>query len=147
MDEWQDFFGRIVLRTLTDAYMHVVLKDVELTDRERESLKLDRDELNEMAAPFSSLANKSKVMRRHGRQIIAATDSYEAVICMVMWGRRVNRIAKRHAKAAGPPPPVVTTEGILIHDEPNTEAASEGLTTEPVVSQAPNVYIRNPGGG
>ncbi len=149
LDEWQDFFGRIVLRTLTDGYMHLVLKDVELTEREEQSLKLDKDELNEMAAPFSSLANKSKVMRKHGRAIIAATDSYEAVICMVMWARRVNRIAKRHkvtvSESQSQPSmhhqPQDIYEGVVV-DEPATAPANEGQAPA-----QPFVRVVNPGGG
>lgn len=151
MDEWQDFFGRIVLRTLTDGYVHLILRDIELSDRELESIKLSREELNDMAAPFSSLANKSKLMRRHGRNIIAATDSYEAIICMAMWARRVNRIAKRHAKVQGPAPTLITTEGIVIPDEqPHTAPAGEGSSPEsPADPDGQPGYFRvhNPGGG
>lgn len=96
--EWQDFIGRTVLRFMTDGYLTLVLKDVEplLTDREREQIRLSRDDLKELAAPMAELANKSPALRKKGRLIVASADSVEAVWTLVFWMRRVNRIANRH---------------------------------------------------
>jgi hypothetical protein len=100
--EWQEFIGGTVLRLLTEAYLHLVLfreiDESELTERERELVSLDKDDLRDMAAPMASFANKSKVARKHGRAIIALGDSYEALIDLFIWMRRVNRIAKRYRK-------------------------------------------------
>lgn len=96
--EWQDFIGRTVLRFMTDGYLTLVLRDIDhlLTDREREQIRLSRDDLKELAAPMAELANKSPAMRKRGRLLVASADSVEAVWTLVFWMRRVNRIAKRH---------------------------------------------------
>jgi hypothetical protein len=95
--EWQDFIGRIVLRTVLDAYVTWMLKDVELTEREEAYIHLSKDDLKEIAAPFASFANKQPYLRKHGRTIIAAADSWEAIVTLMIWMRRVNKIARRHA--------------------------------------------------
>jgi hypothetical protein len=96
--EWQDFIGRTVLRFLVEGYLTLVLRDIDhlLTDREREQVRLSRDDLKEIAAPMAELANKSPAMRKRGRLLVASGDSVEAVWTLVFWMRRVNRIAKRH---------------------------------------------------
>ena len=101
LEEWQRFIGRVVLKLLTQGYLYLVLGDLEadLTPRERELIRLSPEDLMEMAAPFASFANKNKTLRKNGRQILAATESYEALIVMVLWMRRVQRIANKHKKA------------------------------------------------
>lgn len=101
IDEWQNFIGRVVLKLLTQGYLALMLGDIEqdLTPHEREMIRLSKEDLLEMAAPFASFANKNKTMKKHGRQIIAATESYEALIVMFLWMRRVQRIANRHKRA------------------------------------------------
>jgi hypothetical protein len=96
VDEWQDFIGRIVLRTLLDGYVTLMLRDCDLTPQEEKYIELSKSDLKEMAAPFASFANKNKTMRKHGRSIISAADSYEAIIGLSIWMRRVNKVAKRH---------------------------------------------------
>lgn len=101
--EWQDFIGGTVLRLLTEGYLQVVLfKDIDeslLTERERDLIRLSRDDLKDMAAPMAGFANKSKIARKHGRAIIAAGDSYESLIDLLVWARRVNKIAKKYRPA------------------------------------------------
>ena len=96
--EWQDFLGRTVLRFMTDAYLTLALRDIEhlLTDREREQIRLSKEDLKELAAPMAELANKSPFMRKRGRMLVASADSVESVWTLVFWMRRVQRIAKRH---------------------------------------------------
>ena len=116
LDEWQDFIGRFVLRGITEAYLNVALADFydELTPREVESIRLTKDDLKEMSAPLASLAHKSKFMRTRGRSIIASADSGEAVIALLIWMRRVNRIAKRYRKAHAPQPRNIP--GVIMED-------------------------------
>jgi hypothetical protein len=94
--EWQDFIGRIVLRTLLDGYMTLMLRDCDLTPQEEKYLELSKEDLKEMAAPFAGFANKNKVLRKHGRSIISAADSWEAIVSLSIWMRRVHRVSRRH---------------------------------------------------
>lgn len=100
LDEWQDFIGRIVLRNLTSTFLSLAFRDIEddLTDREREMIKLTKDDLKEMSAPLASLAHKSKFGRKRGRSLIASSDSAEAVIALGIWMRRVNKISSKYRK-------------------------------------------------
>lgn len=117
LDEWQDFIGRFVIRGLTEAYLNLALSDFEdeLTPRERESIRLTQEDLREMAAPIASLAHKSKFARRKGRAIIAAADSGEAVIALLIWMRRVSRIAKKYRKPKQPK----TVPGYIVEEPKN----------------------------
>lgn len=114
LDEWQDFIGRFFLRTVTDGYLSLALRDIEddLTPREREMIQLTKEDLKEMSAPLASLAAKSKLGKKHGRNLIAAADSYESIIALVIWMRRVNKIAKKYRKARAPrqPQTVIQTQ-------------------------------------
>jgi hypothetical protein len=96
LDEWQDFMGRIVVRTLTQGYVALLLRDVELSESELKSIELDKDDLKEIAGPFASLANKNKWARKHGREIIALSDSWEALLALGIWMRRVNKLARKY---------------------------------------------------
>lgn len=98
LSEWQDFIGRIVLRTLTEFYLDSALRGIRdlLTDREMEEIRLTKDELKELAAPFASLVHKSKFAHKRGRQIVEASNSIEALFALLIWTRRVNRITKKY---------------------------------------------------
>lgn len=96
VDEWQDFIGRVVLRTVTEGYLTLMLRDCDLTDQELRYLELSKDDLKEMAAPMASFANKNKTLRKHGRTIVAAADSWESVVAIFIWMRRVQKVARRH---------------------------------------------------
>lgn len=97
-DEWQDFIGRIVLRSITDAFLSLALRDIgdDLTPRERASIELTKEDLKEMSAPLASLAQKSRFASKHGRSLIAASDSFEAVFALLIWMRRVNKISRKY---------------------------------------------------
>lgn len=118
--EWQDFIGGTVLRLLTEGYLNLVLfrsiDESELSDRERELIRLSKDELRDMASPMASFAYKNKHAKRHGREIIAAADSYEALIDLFIWMRRVNRIAAKHRVPK--PGKDTTIQGEVIPDGP-----------------------------
>jgi hypothetical protein len=135
-DEWQDFLGGTVLRLLTEGYLYLVLfKDIDETDltlREREMVRLTKDDLREMASPMASFAYKNKHGRKYGRTIISAAESYESLIDLLIWMRRVNKIARKYRK--------------------NDPAAAEGMEqsngTVPVAdSRSVGPVIYNPGTG
>jgi hypothetical protein len=85
---------------ITEGYLQVVLfkyvDESELTEREQALIRLTKEDLRDMAAPMASFANKNKYARKHGRTIIAAAESYESVVDLMIWMRRVNKIAKAH---------------------------------------------------
>lgn len=119
LDEWQDFIARFVLRGITQGYVSLSLGDFydELTPREREMIRLSQDELREMSAPLASLAHKSKFLQKRGRMIVASADSGEAVIALLIWMRRVNRLSKKYRKPAQPKSNQVVP-GVIM-EEPN----------------------------
>jgi hypothetical protein len=125
LDEWQDFIGRIVLKSLTDLFLSVALGDIqdELTPKEWEMISLTKQDLKEMSAPIATLAHKSKFGRRRGRAIIAAADSSEAVLALVFWMRRVNKIASKYRKQRRPAQPTQTIPGYV--EESNSGTSGE----------------------
>lgn len=143
LDEWQDFIGRFVLRGLTEGYLNIALSDFyeDLTPRELESIRLTKEDLKEMSAPLASLAHKNKFLRARGRGIIASADSGEAVIALLIWMRRVNRIAKKYKKA--PVKQTTPVQGYVME----TDNGSDG----PNVGQGPDFPggygLYNPGSG
>lgn len=168
VDEWQDFIGRIVLRTLLDGYVTLMLRDCDLTAQEEKYIELSKADLKEMAAPFASFASKNKTMQKHGRAIISASDSYEAIIGLTIWMRRVNKVAKRHrpeqaaaarnrqaAKGARPqhthvaqspsPAPQQRAEQAVNPSGPTGQAEQDGVGPRP--SPPPVEYLGNPGTG
>jgi len=104
LDEWMDFFGRVLIRGATDFYIHLAFDGIDeelLTPREVERIKLSKVERERIAKPFAELANKSKLTRKHGRKIIALTGSIDSVIQLGMWISRVNRIAAKYRAITG----------------------------------------------
>lgn len=99
LSEWMDFFGRIIIRGLTDFYIDVAFRNIDedlLSDREVERIHLRPEERERMARPFAELACKLKVTKKHGRAIIASGESIDAVLQLGMWITRVNRIAAKY---------------------------------------------------
>lgn len=144
LDEWQDFIGRFVIRGMTEGYLALVLSDVEeeLSPRERAMIQLTQDDLREMAAPIASLAHKSKFARRKGRAVIAAADSMESVIAMVLWMRRVNKIAKKYRKPKSNPNPI---QGYVMEGPNNGDSGSNGEQGPGTAGGGWGVF--NPGSG
>lgn len=99
LDEWMDFFSRIFLRVICDWYISFAFRGVDesaLSDREIDRLQLSDEERKRIAVPLSELSYKSKLMRKHGRTIIASGGAFDALITIGMWASRVNRIAARY---------------------------------------------------
>jgi hypothetical protein len=140
--EWQDFLGGVVLRMLTEGYLSLVLwreiDESELTDRERNLIRLTKDDLHDMASPMASFASKNKYARKHGRAIIAAAESYEALVDLFIWMRRVNKIAAKHRK-----PRIKESKNIV-----NGEVISEQVSgTNGQAQQAGGFQVFNRGTG
>lgn len=123
LGEWQSFFGRIVVRGLTQAYIAMMLRDVELSPREETSIMLEPDDLKEIAAPFAEFANKNKTMRKHGRQIISFADSWEALLALGIWMRRVNKISRKHRPRQGKQ----IRSRTHVHSESQQQGPMEGM--------------------
>ena len=99
LDEWMDFFSRIVLRVACDWYIEWAFRGVDeqtLTDREIERVQLTYEERQRIAVPLAELSHKSKLMRRHGRTIVASGGVFDAIVALGTWTSRVNRIARKH---------------------------------------------------
>lgn len=145
LDEWQDFIGRFVLRGITEGYLNVALSDFydDLTPRELESIRLTKEDLKEMSAPLASLAHKNKFLRNRGRGIIASADSGEAVVALLIWMRRVNRIAKKYRKARTPQPTTVPSFVV----EGNDNGANGSNVGQGPEYGGPSFGVWNPGTG
>lgn len=99
IDEWMDFFSRIFLRVVCDWYISFSFRGIDenvLTDREVDRLQLSDEERQRISVPLAELSNKSKVMRKYGRTIVASGGAFDALVTLGTWASRVNRIANRH---------------------------------------------------
>jgi len=146
--EWEDFIGRILLRTLLNGYSAMILKDYPLTDRERDDIFLSNEDLKDMAVPFATFANQNKFLRKNGRQIIAFSDSAEALLAMAIWLRRVNRIGKKYRpKHARPVVPSVDPNHRQETEQngSSSNGRSTGTNAESWDAFGPQIF--NPGAG
>jgi hypothetical protein len=99
IDEWMDFFSRIVLRVSCDWYIEWAFRGVDenlLTDREVDRVQMTDEERKRIATPFAEFSHKSKFMRKHGRTIVASGGMFDAIVAIGTWTNRVNRIARKH---------------------------------------------------
>ena len=103
IDEWSKFFRNVVVRTATDWYLEFAFRGVDedtVSEQEYQKLALTDDERKTIAVPFAELSSKSKLMRSHGRTIVASGDAINSLVVLASWMRRVNRIAGKHRKSA-----------------------------------------------
>ena len=144
--EWQDFFGRFLIRLVVNGYISMVLGDLvdELSPAEAKLIYLSKEDMRNIAAPFASVAVKSPMAKKYGRTIIGLSDSYESVFELVLWMRRVNRIAKKHKKASQPQQRIQPqTQNVEINDE-----VANGFDRGQVNGSDTGVIgVFNPGGG
>lgn len=100
--EWMDFFSKVLLRFICDWYINYAFSGVDedlLSDREIERIKLTSEERKRIARPFAELSYKSKVMRKHGRTIVASGGAFDALVTLGAWTSRVNRIARKYKRS------------------------------------------------
>jgi hypothetical protein len=98
-DEWLDFFSRIILKIGMDLYVDAAFRQVDeekVSEADLQRIKVRKDERDTIARPFAEFAVKNPVARKHGRQIVALTDSIESLMTLGIWMRRVNRVAKKY---------------------------------------------------
>jgi hypothetical protein len=150
LDEWTNFFGRVVLRVTCDWYLSYAFRGIDedsLSDREIERLAMTDDERKMISVPLAELSNKSKFMRKHGRAIVASGDSFNALIVMGAWMSRVNRIANKYRPKV--------TKGRMNGGNPNgssgqgtSQATGNQYTEGTGNGRIPNGYpIYRPGSG
>jgi hypothetical protein len=99
VDEWLDFFSRIVLKVGMELYTDLIFKDVDeslVTVADLKRIQVTKQERDTIARPFAEYATKNSFTKKHGRQIVALTDSAESLITLGIWARRVNRVAKKY---------------------------------------------------
>lgn len=123
IDDWEDFFSRILLRVAGDWYIQQAFSGVDenlLTEREVQRIQLSDDEKRRIAVPFAELSHKSKIMRKYGRTIIASGGAFDAIVAIGMWTSRVNRIARKYKPR--------NIQGRIVHERsgPGTQAEANG---------------------
>lgn len=139
LDDWMDFFSRVVFRTFSDFYVDFTFRGVDedaVSEADVAKLKLTQEERQEIAAPLASYANKSKFMRKHGRMIIAGADSIDALIILGMWMARVNRVAAKYKPAK--------VKKVRNGTVPPGTASANGHSAQPPVEP---IRVFNPGTG
>lgn len=100
-DEFQRFFSKVVIRMLVDGWLLLAFRGIDedmLSDRDLERIELTEEERWTLARPFAEFSVKSKFMRKHGRMIIASTDSAESGYVLFRWMFRVNSVAAKYRR-------------------------------------------------
>lgn len=99
LDEWANFFGKIVLRVACQWYVSYAFRGIDedaISERDVERLVMTDDERRLIATPLAELSHKSKFMRKHGRMIVASGDAFNAMVVLGAYMSRVNRIAAKY---------------------------------------------------
>lgn len=107
IDEWLDFFSRVVIRMATDFAIEMAFRGVDedlLSDREIDTIKLDGEERDRIARPFAEFAYKNKYTKKHGREIIALSGSIDAILQLGIWYARMSKIAAKYKRMQGQQP-------------------------------------------
>ena len=98
-DEWLDFFSRVILKVGMESYLDFAFRGVDETVVDPADLKRinpTKELRDTISRPFAVYATKNKWTRKHGREIVALTDSLESAVTLGIWARRVNRIARKY---------------------------------------------------
>jgi hypothetical protein len=99
LEEWQDFFSRVVLLTFCEWYVTFAFRNVPedlVSDEDMARCVLSKEDRRSICIPIAEFANKNAAARKHGRQVIALFESMEAFLILGMWMSRVNRVARRY---------------------------------------------------
>jgi hypothetical protein len=148
VDEWLDFFSRIVIRFLTEWYADYMFRGIDedrITDADAAKLVLTEEERDTIGRPFAEFANKNPFLKKHGRQIVAFSDSFESAVILGRFFMRVNRIAAKYKpeKPKAQRPNVrLKPEGYASGNNGQSQASAES-TQGPIPDGYP---IFNPGG-
>lgn len=106
LDEWLDFFSRAVVGMLTDLAVEFCFRGIDeelLTEREVQSIKLDKEERDRIARPLAEFAYKNKYTRKHGREILGLAGSLDSVLQLGIWYARMSKIAAKYQEMSGNP--------------------------------------------
>lgn len=144
LDEWQDFFARVVFLTLAEWYVQWCFRGVPeevVSDEDLQRCILTKDERKAIALPLSELANKSSTARRHGRQVIAFFETAESFILIGMWAAKVHRIAGKYRPKREKPAKVVKPSERVQQDQADSGRRGTGGVVYP------DVQVFNPGVG
>jgi hypothetical protein len=148
VDEWQKFFANVVMKMIASWYLSFAFRGIDedlLSEREVERLALTDDERQLISVPFAELANKSKILRKHGRAIVASGDSVHALMVIGAWMARVNRIAAKYR----PRQPRMQMNGVSQNGssrQSTSQASGDAFTRGTGNGQVPNGYrVYNPG--
>lgn len=118
-DEWLDLFSRVVLKVGMELYVDFAFRGIDesvVTVDDLKRLKVGKDERDTIARPFAEYAAKSDLGKKHGRKIVALTDSAESLVTLGIWTRRVNRVAKKYKPVTQKP---MRPQNVRIHDNGN----------------------------
>lgn len=147
--EWQDVIGRIAVKGLANLYVSWILGDIEdeLTPREQESIMLTDEDIDEISAPLAGFASKNPFLKKHGRSIVSFANSWEALVALAIWSRRVRKIARKHyaMRAPEPPQPVAPPPTVHMNGEVNGNARPNDGSWQPSVPDG--IQLWNPGAG
>src|SRR5215469_12218230 len=96
--EWHGFISTVAIRWLARGFTAWAFRGIPnyeslLTREQLEDIELDDKQLSAIAKPLAHMAMRSEFMNKHGRAIIDSADGIEALVVLVMWSHRVNRIA------------------------------------------------------
>lgn len=137
-NEWLDFFSRIILRFATEFYIEFRFRGIDeslISDEDAERLLMTEEERDTIARPFAEYANKNPFLKKHGREIVALADSFESMVMLAQWYRRVDRVARKYQ-------PKKTVPGRVTHHEHNGQSQA-GAASEN--GQRAGFSIFNPG--
>lgn len=147
--EWQDVIGRIAVKGIANLYVSWMLGDIEdeLTVNEKNSIMLTNEDVDEISAPLAGFASKNKFLQKHGRSIVSLANSWEAAFALLIWARRVRKIARKHNLSRIPqeqPQPVIPT-AVIQNGEINGHARPNDGPWQPPIPDGFAVF--NPGAG
>jgi hypothetical protein len=151
-EEWLDFFSRIILKVGMNSYIDFAFRNVDeerVSEADLKRIQVTKEERDSIARPFGEYASKNPYTRKHGRQVVALTDSLESLLTLGIWIRRVNRVAKKYK-----PVKRQTIRPTTVLRESREANGANGQNPSDGISGTTGGYVRgdygpiiNPGGG
>lgn len=150
-DEWLDFFSRIVLKVGINLYTDLAFRGVDesqVTEEDLRRIQVKKQERDTIARPFAEFATKNKMLRKHGREVVALTDSLESLMTLGILLRRINRVAAKYKRKGHP----VKARAVHVREEAtngdNGQATGNAGIGGTGNGRVPNGYsLFNPGSG
>jgi hypothetical protein len=148
VDEWQHFFSKVIIGTLTDFYVSAAFRGIDedtLSEREAKSLVMTKNERDAISRPLAEFANKTPYLRKRGRLIVSSADSVESLVTLGMWFSRVNRIARKYRPTRAQRPRTVRSNTDVSSGQGSPNPASNG--NESGTRDWAEFHVFNPGSG